>query len=100
VQDEPSYPCTLFINHHEFIPWEDQQRLRNLELQAGEDGTFYGIYHVSLGDPDSVYKAFESFVSRVIDEGSNWQRTSTDAYLVDEHGNATIKVKSGQKAAK
>jgi len=24
VADEPSYPCTLFINHHEFIPWEDQ----------------------------------------------------------------------------
>jgi hypothetical protein len=24
VTDEPAYPCTLFINHHDFVPWEDQ----------------------------------------------------------------------------
>ena len=61
VKDEPSYPSTLFINHHEFVPWDDTERLRNLEMQIGEEGTFCTIYHVSIKDPDSVFKAFESF---------------------------------------
>ena len=55
------------------------------------DGSFYGIYHMSLGDPASVYQAFEGFVSRLLDEGANAERTSTEAFLVDPTGNATIK---------
>ena len=68
ANDEPSFPCTLFINHHEMIPFEDKQRMTNLELQAGEPGTFYGIYHVCVNDKDSIYQAFENFASRILDE--------------------------------
>ena len=46
---------------------------------------------MSLGDPASVYQAFEGFVSRLLDEGANAERTSTEAFLVDPTGNATIK---------
>ena len=50
------------------IPFEDKYRIKNLEMQAGEPGTFYGIYHVCVNDKDSIFQAFENFASRIIDE--------------------------------
>jgi hypothetical protein len=59
-------------------------------------GTFYGIYHMSLTDTDSIYAAFEGFVSRVLDEQDLAKRTNTEQFLVDEQGNATIKFKQNR----
>jgi hypothetical protein len=56
-------------------------------------GSFFGIYHITLSDPDSVYTAFEAFVGRLLDEQSQWHRTNTENFLMDEQGNATIKFK-------
>ena len=50
-----------------------------------------------MGDPDSVYGAFEGFVGRLLDEGAQWQRTNTEQFLVDEHGNATIKFRQNRE---
>ena len=75
------------------MDWDDTQRLRNLELQAGEEGTFANIHHMSLSDPDSIYKAFETFTMQILAEGGGMQRTSTEQFLVDE----TIKYKNQNK---
>jgi hypothetical protein len=36
VNDEPSYPCALFINHHEYIPVDDEKRMENIMNYVGE----------------------------------------------------------------
>ena len=61
-------------------------------MQAGEPGTFYGIYHICINDKDSIFQAFENFASRIIDEQNQWQRTSTENYL-DIDGAQTMKIK-------
>ena len=50
VVGEPPFPVALLINHMDGVPEDDPQRLTNLELQAGDQGSYYAIYHVSLGN--------------------------------------------------
>ena len=71
--------------------WRVSHKLYNNSLFRA--GSFFGIYHITLSDPDSVYTAFEAFVGRLLDEQSQWQRTNTENFLMDEQGNATIKFK-------
>ena len=47
-----------------------------------------GIYHVSINDPDSIYSAFENFISNILNMEAQNNRTSTENFLVND---ATIK---------
>ena len=55
-----------------------------LSFQQYSLGTFYGIYHMSLADTDSIYAAFEGFVGRLLDEQDLAKRTNTEQFLVDD----------------
>ena len=47
VVNDLSYPSVLFINHFDQVPWDDTERLNNLERLSGDEGTFNSIFHVS-----------------------------------------------------
>ena len=38
-----------------------------------------------------MYIAFEGFVTRIMEEASQYVRTNTETFLIDENGNATVK---------
>ena len=90
--DEPPYPVALFINHQGSVSNDDEQRLKNLENQAGDPGDFTAIYHVSSSDQSSIYQAFADFTSIMLMQQAQNQRTSTDAYLEYDK---TVKPKGG-----
>ena len=48
-----------------------------------------------MGDAESINLAFEEFITKIVDEKSVLERTTTEAFLKDG-GLATIKVKDGQ----
>ena len=37
-------------------------------LAKKERNCYFGVYHLSVTDPDSVYESFENFISRVIED--------------------------------
>ena len=73
-----------------FLHFKFYLKIKNFD---NREGTFNGIYHISLNDPANIYQAFESFVSSLIDPGNMASRTTTENFLVDENGNQTIKVR-------
>lgn len=50
---------------------------------------------MSLADTDSVNLAFEEFITKIVDEKSVIERTTTEAFLADG-GLATVKFKNGE----
>jgi hypothetical protein len=47
----------------------DQNNIKNFEKLAQTDKHgFFGVYHVSLGQPESISEAFENFLQRIIEE--------------------------------
>ena len=50
---------------------------------------------MTLGDTDSINLAFEEFITKIVDEKSVLERTTTEAFLRDG-GLATIKMKDGE----
>ena len=89
VPDEPSYPAALFIKHDDKVPVGDAQKLQSLENQAGKSSDYAGIYHVSLEEPDDIFKSFVEFAQLIKMKQTQFQRTSTDAYLDQDN---TIKI--------
>ena len=112
VQDEPSIPCTLFINHDSKdtnpsaresfnLSSEDclvhnssikgekfkelsQQGLINYEkmieyenMANKEKNGYFGIYHISIAQPETIYESFENFITRMIEEQEYANRTFT-----------------------
>lgn len=37
-------------------------------LAQKEKNGYFGIYHISVGQPDAIYESFESFLTRLIEE--------------------------------
>ena len=100
VYDEPSIPCTLFINHDceenaldgnkAESRADTQKELSHVttrlnynritefeELAEKEKNGYFGVYHVTIGQPETIYESFENFTSRMIDEQEYAQRTFT-----------------------
>jgi hypothetical protein len=105
VEDEPSIPCTLFINHDSQV--EDLQELPTFSLRGPtqqlskqwlshsavrvnyqkmtefealaqtEKNGYFGIYHISISQPETIYESFENFVSRMMEDQEFAQRTFT-----------------------
>ena len=45
------------------------ERCEEFEQLAGINSHgFFGVYHVSIGQPDNIAEAFESFIMRIIEE--------------------------------
>ena len=47
------------------------------KLAKKEINGYFGIYHISIGQPDTVYESFESFITRMVEENELAQRTFT-----------------------
>lgn len=64
----------------------DQDKMVEFEQLAGVDRhAFYGVYHVSLGQVDTVAEAFEGFLSRILDdEELNSRALSNDSRLFED----------------
>jgi hypothetical protein len=48
------------------------------DLAQTESSEFFGVYHVTLGQPDTIINAFEGFIERLIEESNNFHRRNTD----------------------
>lgn len=38
------------------------------KLAQKEKNGFFGVYLISIGEPDSIYDSFENFVTRLLEE--------------------------------
>lgn len=47
------------------------------QLALTDKKSYFGVYHVSLGEPESIIEAFESFLRRMVDEEDHLRRSST-----------------------
>ena len=57
----------------------EQAKIQDFEKIAQTDSKgFFGVYHVSLGQPESIYDAFENFLTRIHNEQFKFHRTSTE----------------------
>lgn len=61
------------IEYNSKICWEKQQELE--KLAKLEQNGYFGIYHISMGQPESIKLSFENFIWRVVDEQLFTQRT-------------------------
>ena len=55
------------VNHNKQLEFE--------KLAKKEKNCYFGIYHVSITDPMTVYDSFENFISRVLEDENYAQRT-------------------------
>ena len=68
--------------------------MQEIESLANKEANgYFGIYHVSLGQPDTVFESFENFVTRMMDENNLAKRTFTvgstffDDFTIKSHNN-------------
>ena len=70
---------------HQSVVQSDRQnefeKLANVEQNG-----YFGVYHVSICQPDTVISSFENFVQRMVDEQEFTKRTRTvDSHFFDEY---------------
>ena len=73
---ENSESHAYFERFRTLVDYENKNLLE--KLAQVDSKAFFGVYHVSLGQPETVYQAFKNFLSRVIEEQKNTFRTETN----------------------
>ena len=71
---------------HHYSKVEHKMKDELEKLANCEQNGYFGIYHVSICQPETVHQSFENFVQRMLQEQEFTQRTHTlDSHFFDEY---------------